>query len=58
MNHRPRHLKRREGEQTKDAVEPAPPGHTHRPLGGDAEGGAGGTDYTFESANDDLRRLT
>ena len=28
---------------TKDAVEPASPGHSHRPLGGgDAAGGAGG----------------
>ena len=27
---------------TQDAVEPASPGHSHRPLGGDAAGGAGG----------------
>jgi hypothetical protein len=34
-----------EGKLFQDAVEPALPGHTHRPLGGDAAGGAGGT-YT------------
>ena len=27
---------------TQDAVEPASPGRQHRPLGGDAKGGAGG----------------
>ncbi len=35
-------LSRRAGPLNKDAVEPALPGHTHRPLGGDAAGGAGG----------------
>ena len=28
--------------RAQDAVEPAPPGHSHRPRGGDAAGGAGG----------------
>ncbi|NWF48703.1 hypothetical protein F3K02_26085 [Hydrogenophaga sp. D2P1] len=37
----------------QDAVEPALPGHSHRPLGGDAEGGAGGCLEMFrESSND------
>ena len=36
-----------EGKWFQDAVEPALPGHTHRPLGGDAAGGAGGVKQTY-----------